>query len=113
MMRAILKLVTLAWCVMALPAHASDASSGTITQPQATQNGAVIFMHSGTRTAPPSCGAGYATRWAVDASTVQGQAQLSVLLTAYALRKSITIHGAGTCSIWGDTETVGILLVNE
>lgn len=102
-----------ACCVMALPAQASDASSGTITQPQATQNGAVIFVHSGTRTAAPACGAGYATRWAVDASTLQGQAQLSVLLTAYALHKSITIHGAGTCSIWGDTETVGIILINE
>jgi len=58
-------------CVMASAAYASDASSGAITHPQATQNGAVIFVHSGTRTTPPSC------------------------------------------TIWGDTETVAILLINE
>jgi len=70
------------YCLTAPAAYASDASSGAITQPQATQNGAVIFVHSGTRTTPPSCGAGYPTRWVIDASTPQGQSQLSVLLTA-------------------------------
>jgi hypothetical protein len=112
-MKFVQYLAALVCCLMASAADASDASSGAITQPQATQNGAVIFVHSGTRTTPPSCGASYPTRWAIDASTPQGQSQLSVLLTAYALHKSISIHGTGACSIWGDTETVAILLINE
>lgn len=112
-MKKSLSLAALACCAMALPAHASDASTGTITQLQAPQNGAVIFVHSGTRTTPPSCGVAYGTRWVIDASTPQGQSQLSVLLTAYALHKSITIHGTGICNIWGDTETASILLIND
>jgi len=108
-----LNIIALACSVMPSAGNASSAGGGSITQLQAPPNGAVIFVHSGTRTAPPACGAGYGTRWVIDASTLQGQSQLSVLLTAYSLHKSISIQGTGACDIWGDTETVQIILVHD
>jgi hypothetical protein len=90
------------------PAQASDAGFGYITNIYAMSNGAILFYTSGTRTTPlPSCqGPGLGQRYALDASTTAGQASASVLLTAYTLHKQISIHGTGTCTIWGDTETL-------
>jgi hypothetical protein len=34
-------------------------------------------------------------------------------MTAYSLHKRISIHGTGTCSIWGDTETVDHFVVEN
>lgn len=95
-------------------AQASDADWGYITAIYSTSNGAVLFNISGNRTALPSCQGTYApTRFAINASTPNGQTQLSVLMTAYALRKRINIHGLGSCTIWGDTETVDSFLVED
>jgi len=99
---------------LALPAHASDAAFGYISYPYGTSNGAVMFNTDGVRGTPPACsGPGLGQRFAINASTLVGQAQLSVLMTAYALKKRISIHGTGTCSIWGDTETVDFFMVEN
>jgi hypothetical protein len=34
------------------------------------------------------------------------KAQLSILLTAIALGKSVTLLGSNDCGVWGDSETV-------
>jgi len=91
----------------ASPASASTADWGYISVMYGTNNGAVLFSTSGTRTAVPSCqGPGLGQRFAIDASTTAGQAAASLLITAYNLHRKIWIQGTGTCSIWGDTETV-------
>lgn len=93
--------------LIAAPASASDAQLGYVSAPFGTSNGAVLFYTDGTRGTPPSCSSpGLEQRFAIDASTLVGQAQLSVFLTAYAQHKRIFIVGRGTCDIWGDTETV-------
>lgn len=100
--------------VCSTPAVASDTAAGAIGGFLGMSNGAVLFYHSGTRTTPPSCQyVGGETRWALDASTLRGQSQLSVLLTAHAMGKHIIIHGTGVCSIWGDTETVDFFAVSD
>lgn len=100
--------------VSAASASASDATWGYISYPYGTSNGAVLFNTDGVRGTPPSCsGTGLGARFAINASTLVGQSQLSVLMTAYSLHKRISIHGTGTCSIWGDTETVDYFVVEN
>src|SRR6185312_6800359 len=99
--------------LVATPVGASEAQTGTISNIFSTSNGALMFDTSGTRTAVPSCGSGNPTRYAIDASTTAGQAQASVLLTAYTLHKQIYVYGTGACTIWGDTETVNWISVAD
>jgi hypothetical protein len=107
-------LICAAAAAVAVPAKASDAAWGYITFPYGTSNGAVMFNTDGVRGTPPACsGPGLGARFAINASTLVGQSQLSVLMTAYSLRKRISIHGTGTCSIWGDTETVDYFVVEN
>lgn len=98
----------------AVPAHASDAQMGRIIHVLGMSNGAVLFSTDGSRGARPSCsGLGNDARWAINASTLVGQSQLSAFMAAYALKKRIFIHGTGTCSIWGDTETVDYFEIED
>jgi len=88
-------------------AHASNNTDWAyLTSPFGTSNGAVLFSTAVSTTGRPSCGAGLPNRWAVDASTVAGRSQLSLLMMAYALHKRVFVVGTHGCSIWGDTETV-------
>ena len=97
---------TLISIVAAGPAAASSAGTGNISYISGMSNGALLFQTDGARTATPSCQAPQVpTRFAIDASTVSGQAEASALLTAYALGKKIEVMGTGACSIWSDTET--------
>jgi len=96
------------------PVHASDAQYGRILNVMGMSNGAVLFNTDGARGPRPSCsGPGLDARYAINASTLAGQAQLSAFMTAFALKKRIFIHGAGVCSIWGDTETVDYFLIED
>jgi hypothetical protein len=98
-------------CVaLAVPSSvgASTATGGTIHGVLPTYNGAVLFWTTGTVVGGhPACqGPGLTGRYAIDASTVAGQSMVAVLLSAQAQGKQIFITGSGTCTIWGDTETV-------
>ena len=107
-------LICAAAAAVAVPAKASEAAWGYITFPYGTSNGAVLFNTSGERGPRPPCsGPGLDARYAINASTLVGQSQLSVLMTAYSLHKRILIRGTGTCSIWGDTETVDYFMVEN
>lgn len=105
-MKKLLAAAALLPLFFASAAQASEANFGNITGIFGAHNGAVLFYTSGTRTTAPLCQTGGAQRFAIDASTVTGQAAASVLLTAYAMNKRIYVVGSGACSIWGDTETV-------
>ncbi|AJP70586.1 hypothetical protein TS85_00185 [Sphingomonas hengshuiensis] len=94
------------------PASASYSQFGSISLIHGMPNGAMIFTHDGARTATPSCATGAtATRWAINATTDGGKLQASMLLSAYALNKKIVVLGTGTCSAWGDTETVDYIII--
>lgn len=54
--------------------------------------------------AQPACAtSGY---WAINTETEQGKAMLTLLLTAYATEKNVTLLGTGNCSLRPDMETV-------
>jgi hypothetical protein len=78
----------------------------------------VYFMSNGVALIPmdvgqqnsPSC-ATQGTRFAIDGSTAPGKVQIAALLTAIAMGKQIVVWGTGTCSVWGDTETVSFFQI--
>jgi hypothetical protein len=93
----------------ATPAYASNASSGTIQDIWVMWNGTVLFNHSGSRTALPGCqSSSVPKRWAIN-----GESRIAALLTAYSLGKQIFITGSGSCSDWGDTESVTWFAVSD
>lgn len=83
---------------------ASDSTPGTVSN-ILVLSGKVFFFTTGTRTSTPTCHT-QSSRWVFNAATPEGQAMLSVLLTAYASNKAISVHGTGACADWGDTESV-------
>lgn len=110
------KLVSFIGAIVALtsPAHGSSSDWGFIKNVYGTHNGAVLFDVDAPRTALPGCQyPGVPKRWALDASTVAGQAQVAVLLSAQARGKRVIVVGMYGCSIWGDTETVAFFMVED
>lgn len=95
-----------------IPAAASNTSPGYITNVIVEPNGVALFTADGPRTAAPTC-ATVANRWAFQASTPAGQAQLALLLTAYALHRRASVVGRGNCDAWGDTETAEFIITND
>lgn len=92
---------------------ASDVpAGGYVVNPMPMRNGVVIFTVVGTRTTPlPTCAT--SGGWAINASTVAGQAQLAVLLSAHAQHKKIIVIGMGNCADWPDTESVNYFRIDE
>ena len=95
------------------PASASTSQMGTASGFTSISNGALLFNHNGSRTAVPACATSFAGRWAIDASTVAGQSMIAVMINAYNRGKQVYIAGTGTCSIWGDTETISYMVVQD
>jgi len=93
----------------ASPAAASD-QQGKVIQVAGDTGNPAVFLLSGTRTSMPSC----ATEgwWALPtASTDQGKALLSLILTAFAANKTVTVHGSGACTAFSNREDVAWLIV--
>lgn len=100
--------------LVATNSEASNASWGYVNSVFAASNGAIIFNTTGARTAPPACqNATVPQRFVLDASTVAGQAQVAVLLNAKIQNKQIYVYGAGGCTIWGDSETVTLIQIQD
>lgn len=96
-----------------VPSFAGQGATGTIHHIIVTTGGVVLFDHTGARTGLPTCGQANSIRWAFNGATAEGQAKLSLLLTAYSTGKPVIIYGAGTCAIWGDTEDVVFIATND
>ena len=93
------------------PAFAGTAG-GRLSAPNFMSNGAVIFYVEGSRNSPPACATEY-RRFALNASTPQGKAQLSGLLLAYSQGKTVSVFGTNACSVWGDTETIDFFAIAD
>jgi hypothetical protein len=104
-------LLATASLALASTANASNAGAGYITNIATNSSGVVSFQHSGARDARPACQTQAANLWVFNSTTPQGQAKLSILLTAYAQHKPIAIFGTGACGEWGDTESMNVMFV--
>ncbi len=71
-----------------------------------------FFFSAGSHQSKPSCST-QGDHWAIDTATPGGKAMQATILTAYALKKKISISGKGVCDIWGDRESVGYLVIVE
>lgn len=90
---------------------AGDALTGTLSQPHFMSDGYVVVSTSGTRSSVPSCAATSPSRFAFDATTASGKAQLAGLLTAYASHLPVRILGTGDCA-WG-SEKVSYFYIDQ
>ena len=94
-------------------AHA-NATSGYISQILTlTGDHSVLFNQSGSNSNVPGCGANYPSRWSIDASTAFGQSEMALILSAYALHKTVSVIGTGDCSAHADTQTVQLLVIDD
>ena len=73
-------------------------------------NGIALIPVDSAQIDPPAC-ATVKSRFAIDGTTSAGKVQIAALLTAIAMGKQINIWGTGTCSIWGDTETISFFQI--
>jgi len=87
-------------------AHAGTAGPVKLKNLYFMSNGVVIAYVEGPRSNAPSCAAVESMRFAVNATTPAGKAQLSGLLTAYSTGKAVSIWGTGACTAWNDTESI-------
>ena len=82
--------------VFAGPASASTAAAGPVTTVVVSRSlGRVFFSQNNSRSSMPGCATNSA--WVFDYTTVQGSAQLSQILTAYATGKPLFISGTNNC----------------
>lgn len=103
-------LAALLFSSLGTTAQASTTGPSYVTSILSTASGYVYFMVQGSRSAPPSCGATFSTRFAFNVTTPGGQALLSTLLTAAAAHKSVVVAGTGACDAGpGDTEGVSYI----
>lgn len=81
---------------LATPAFAGD-QTGKVTLVGGDIGNPFVFAISGTRTSTPSCATD--SNWAIPApSSDNAKALLSLVLTAFAANKTVTVHGNGGCN---------------
>ena len=87
--------------------------SGKVTRIYAhpKHNGAGVIMFAvQNHTNPPSDCPSH--EWAFDANTDHGKAMYSLLLSAAAQGKPVTVIGAGDCKAWSDRERPSWIMVD-
>lgn len=107
------KLVASVLLLSPLFCSAGVAGAGNIVGPYGLffmQTGALLVSTDAVQSGAPAC-ATVVGRWAIDGTTPAGKLQAAAVIAALAMGKKIAIWGTGTCSVWGDTETVSFLQV--
>jgi hypothetical protein len=85
--------------------------TGAITRILVRTDGLHWFYVSGDRTEKPICATN--NYWIIkDEESAYGKSQMSMLLTAYSMGKTVTIQGEGNCTRWGDGENIGTVILN-
>ncbi len=92
------------------PTSAEGFSMGQIYN-LTVQDGIVMFYVTGEHSSPPPC-ATATTRWAFDGRSAAGQVIMTAISTAFATGKAAEIHGTGTCSVWGDSESIFFSIIH-
>lgn len=79
----------------------------------ATSAGLTFFVVQGSAKAgTPTCNT-YMDRWVINNDWPAARMQLSIILTAMATGKTVTVRGSGDCSHWGDSETATDIRLNN
>lgn len=102
--RAMLLLPALAGVVSAQ----AGQSEGPVGGPLVIGTGVFIF-DAGPHDKPACSTVG--DDWAVDLTTAGGKAVQALVLTAFALGKTVHVVGKGVCDVWADRETPNYLYI--
>jgi hypothetical protein len=105
-------------CLLFSPAVVlASTSDGLVTAPLVTQWGFAMFGVATTGTfggTKPACATVPAwNQWVVDLSTPAGRAMYGTVLQAYALGKTLHVHGRDNCGLWADREGVDHLYISN
>jgi len=104
-----MKKLALTCALLFSPMCFAGAGTGPITQILAINTGQVFVTLGAPHQSPPAC-ATFQSRWVVDGTTPAGKAVIAALYTAYATNSQVTVIGTTDCGIWGDTESLLIIL---
>ena len=110
------RFLVLILCFLLIPstANAGQADFGRPVGIIFTQWNVVLFTTNGVRYNPPtSCANFQVNRFAIPTNTDWGKAMVSMLLTAQARGKRVWINGSGNCNLWGDSEGVDYLVIED
>jgi hypothetical protein len=104
-----MKKLALTCALLFSPMCFAGTGTGPITQILAVNTGQVFVTLATIHQSPPAC-ATIQSRWVVDGTTPAGKAVIAALYTAYATNSQIMVVGTNECGIWGDTESLLMLL---
>ena len=98
-------------------AFAGSQQNVLVTSTQAGQGavggnglGAFLMGFAANSTSSASCVVAGGLKWfAIDPTTAQGRAAISLALTAYSTGKTVSVVGAGTCNAYSGIEDVSYL----
>ena len=89
--------------------QAANTGPGLVTNLY-VQNGVVVFQVSGNVAGSwPACAV--TQRYAIDVTTAAGQAYYSAVLSAKMAGKPILVFGNGSCTNWGDSESISYVQI--
>jgi hypothetical protein len=92
-------------------ATAAGSATGLVIGYYAAQNGIMLVYPSVSLTTPSCSQTG---RFAIDTSTETGKQQANAIRFAFALGRTVSMYGAGTCSsAFTDTENVVSVYVSQ
>jgi hypothetical protein len=95
-----------------MPCLAGSAAPGMLSDVYLMSSGVAMVITNGARSGAPACATVY-NRFAVDATTAAGKAQLAGLLAAFTSGKPVEILGTGACTAWPDTESINYVHVGQ
>jgi hypothetical protein len=102
--------LSLALVAASIGAQAAGSATGTVLGFYAAQSGIMLVYPSVSITTPSCTQTG---RFAIDTNTVSGKEQAAAIRFAFALGRTVSIYGAGTCSVFTDTESVTSVYVSQ
>jgi len=112
-MRHTPKSIALCLLLTASFAQAGGTQTGLVTSIHVrAQDGLISFYMDGTASGRATCAANQPYWIIKDETSNSGKQQLSILMTAKATGKTISVTGLGTCTRWGDGEDVNDVAIN-
>lgn len=107
-------LLSLILVLLPLVSFAGGKQTGQVTKITIRQSdGLHYFNMSGISSDRATCAEGHSYWMIEDENSPVGKHQLSLLMMAMASGKTITVYGTGTCSRWGDGESVDAISISQ
>ena len=96
-------------------AGTGDGKVSQITAHSENGNGeGVVMFQTEVNSNKPACSSAFnGSHWTFSLEKESGKAMYSLLLTAYAQQKSVSVVGYDNCNIWPDRESVRYLYIDD